>query len=276
MTIEELKKRKEELGYTLEEISDRTGIPLSTVQKVFSGHTASPRYSTWHALENLLAPGGSRRLGEEAFVWNAGDGKRALSKPQGSYTVNDYLKLPDERRCELIDGVLYDMASPTETHQIVVEEIFVQLHNALSLKKGTGRCRPHVAPLDVRFENDDRTVVQPDVMIVCKKDKPEETASDPKWHGIDGAPDFIAEVVSPSTRRMDISIKNGKYAQAGVREYWVVDPGTRTIMVFKYEEKDEVQLYTFQDRVPVGIFDGNVQVDFAGIGEILDEMPKRG
>ena len=105
MTLEEMKKRKKELGYTNEQISELSGVPLGTVQKVLSGVTETPRYDTLHALENVL--GKKERPFNEAMMVRE-SAPYYVGKKQGEYTLEDYYALPDEQRVELIDGVFYD------------------------------------------------------------------------------------------------------------------------------------------------------------------------
>ena len=171
MTLEEMREKKREYGFTNEQISDYTGVPLATVQKIFAGVTESPRYATLQALETLF-----RQLEGERNPGLAAD--RVAESPaymadylksQGEYTLADYYSLPDERRVELIDGVIYDMSSPESIHQILITAIWKDLFNFISDKKGD--CLPMIAPLDVQLDRDDRTMVQPDVLVVCDRGK---------------------------------------------------------------------------------------------------------
>ena len=116
------------------------------------------------------------------------------------------------------------------------------------------------APMDVQLDCDDRTVVQPDILIVCDRKKF-------KNGRVFGAPDFVVEVLSPSTRKKDIQIKTRKYRNAGVREYWMVDIEKEQIIVYRFEKSDLAAIYTFQDKIPVGIFDDECEVDFAEVAE---------
>ena len=113
MTIAEMKERKIQLGYTNEMIAELSGVPLSTVQKIVAGVTEKPRYETLRAIESILnrTPGGAGRVCEEASPY--------MAKRQGEYTIEDYFKIPDERRVELIDGVIYDMTAPFSVHQMI-------------------------------------------------------------------------------------------------------------------------------------------------------------
>ena len=105
-------------------------------------------------------------------------------------------------------------------------------------------------------------MVQPDVLVVCDRSKL-------KYGRLYGTPDFVVEVLSPSTRKKDMYTKLSKYANADVREYWIVDPETKRILVYNFEGDDFVNLYTFEDKVPVAVFEGKCIVDFAEIYEYI-------
>ena len=297
MTIAEMNERKRELGYTDARISELSGVPLSTVRKVLGGITKAPRFDTIKALEKVLgketaASGynsrisdnetaafsyGNRNPGKESTAFSY-DSSMASSAPkgvreaqpeystkkQGEYTLEDYLAIPDERRVELIDGVIYDMSSPLGHHQIIAGQIHFHLVSYISGKGGP--CIPFIAPVDVQLDCDDKTIVQPDVMILCDRSKytPQR---------IVGAPDFVVEVFSKSTRKKDMFIKLNKYRSAGVREYWMVDPDKKTVMAYHFENDDDLSVYTFRDKVPVGIYGGDCVIDFAPIDDYVSQLP---
>ena len=284
MTITEMNERKRELGYTDARISELSGVPLSTVRKVLGGITKAPRYDTIKALEKVLGKetagsGYNSRISDNettAFSYDscmtsgAPQGVREVqpaysTKKQGEYTLEDYLAIPDERRVELIDGVIYDMSSPLGHHQIIAGQIYFHLVSYISGKGGP--CIPFIAPIDVQLDCDDKTIVQPDVMILCDRSKytPQR---------IVGAPDFVVEVLSKSTRKKDIFIKLNKYRSAGVREYWMVDPDKKNVMVYHFENDDDLSVYTFRDKVPVGIYGGDCVIDFAPIDDYVSQLPK--
>ncbi|MCD8022991.1 MAG: Uma2 family endonuclease [Lachnospiraceae bacterium] len=190
-----------------------------------------------------------------------------ITKRHGEYTEEDYLALPQERRVELIDGVIYDMAAPTYIHQAAADVICQCF--AEYIRKQHGLCRTFTAPVDVQLDCDDRTIVQPDVMIVCDRSKFREGR-------ICGAPDLIVEVLSPATSKKDRTLKLGKYKRAGVREYWLVDTDKKRVLVYNLENGDAPAIYGFSDAVPVGIFGDECKVDFkdvdAWIGFMYDTM----
>ena len=117
---------------------------------------------------------------------------------------------------------------------------------------------PFVSPVDVQLDEDDRTVVQPDVLIVCDRSKFQNGR-------VFGAPDFVVEVLSPSTSKKDSRLKLYKYGEAGVREYWMIDPNRKTIVVYDFENSDIPSIYSFDDKVPVSIWDKQYVIDFSRI-----------
>lgn len=252
MTLEQMRQRKRELGYSYEQIAELSGIPLGTVQKVLGGITKSPRYDTLSALERVLAEENPFIVREAATAYKV--------KRQGEYTLEDYLALPEERRVELIDGVFYDMAAPLAGHQAIGGEICRKIRNFISDNKG--KCIPLNAPVDVQLDCDDKTVVQPDVLVICDRDKF-------KNGRVFGAPDFVLEVLSPSTSKKDCTLKLGKYCEAGVRECWIVDPKKKRVLVYHFEVEECLTLYTFDDVVPVQIYDGKCEIDFREIYEYV-------
>lgn len=254
MTIKEMREIKKEMGYTYAQISEWSGVPLGTVQKVFTGETESPRYSTLQALQAVFEREQVHHRVEEPGVYYGGR--------SGEHNVTDYYALPEDVRMELIDGVFYDMASPSFLHQRIAGEIYRQIANYISQQKGS--CIPLIAPMDVRLDCDDRTMVQPDVMIVCDRNKIKN------W-GIMGAPDFILEVLSPSTKRKDCIKKLDKYMEAGVREYWMIDPQQQKVIIYQFEEEIYPVIYGLEEAQPVGIFEDRFKMDLSVIRSMLSE-----
>jgi Uma2 family endonuclease len=172
------------------------------------------------------------------------------------HTYGDYLTWPEDVRYELIDGIAYLMApAPAVSHQDIAGEIFRQAANALRGKS----CRVFIAPVDVRLpkanEADDLidTVVQPDVLAVCDPGKISE-------RGVRGAPDWVLEVLSPSTAGHDQVRKRRVYEQAGVREYWMVHPTDRVLTIYRLENgaygKPDTQV--LEGETPVAVLPGVV------------------
>ena len=194
---------------------------------------------------------------------------------QGQYTLEDYLALPDEQRVELIDGVFFDMFTPTIPHQMIGGELHALIREFLKGKKGP--CRAFISPVDVQLDCDDRTIVQPDVVVLCDPAKLTRAR-------IVGAPDFVVEVLSPSTRAKDILIKTGKYMRAGVREYWMVDDRNRTVTkilpggeaerLSGHEEVYLTRIYSFDQPVPVSVFEEKLTISFSEIEELYADIPE--
>ena len=252
MTIQEMKDKKRERGYTYAQMSELSGVPLGTIQKIFSGETENPRYDTLMALERLFSE--PLMVNEAASPYNF--------ERNGSYTLDDYYALPDDQRVELIDGYFYNMSSPTFGHQSIGGEIHRQIANFI-MENG-GSCRPFIAPVDVQLDCDNKTMVQPDVGIVCDTSKI-------KRFGIYGAPDFLVEVISPSTKKKDYALKLSKYLEAGVREYWIVDFTQEKVLVYFFESDVYPVIYGFDKPVPINIYDGALEIDFSNIARWLQE-----
>ena len=157
MTIKEMTNLKKEMGLSYQDIADMSGVPLGTVQKVFTGVTTSPRRSTIEALTGMFEKE-KKRTGYEYFRHMDFDAVE-------NKTLDDYLALPEGTRIELIDGTFYDMAAPTFVHQRVGAMIFYVFENFVNANGGP--CIPSIAPTDVQLDSDDKTMVQPDVLVVC-------------------------------------------------------------------------------------------------------------
>lgn len=168
------------------------------------------------------------------------------------YTIEDIFNLPEGKRAELIDGQLFFMAPPNRKHQQIVGELFGTIRDYI--KSNHGSCKPYVAPFAVFLNADDKNYVEPDISVICDKYKLTD-------RGCEGAPDWVIEVVSPGSQRMDYMTKLFKYRTAGVREYWIVDSRDRTISLYDFE-RDNMEKHTFSDKVKVGMYD-NFEIDFS-------------
>lgn len=248
MTIEEMKDRKRELGYSYEQIAEYSGVPVGTVQKILGGITKSPRYDTLKALEKIFETDVVSVVSEPAVSYYA--------KKQGEYRVSDYYRLSEEQWVELIDGVIYDMSAPSGIHQTIAGELFARLREYVRARNG--KCIVLISPIDVQLDCDDKTMLQPDVLVVCDKSKLNAK-------NVYGAPDMVIEVTSPATRKKDMSVKLCKYSEAGVREYWIVDTDKKKIIVYNLEKNMEITMYSENDEVPVNIFGGECVISFEEI-----------
>lgn len=170
------------------------------------------------------------------------------------YTQEDYYNLPENIRAELIEGQLYYMAAPSRLHQKILNAVNNTIYNYIRSRNGT--CEVYPAPFAVKLFHDRDTIVEPDISVICNPDKL-------TVQGCTGAPDWIIEIISPSTSSHDYIRKLNLYADAHVREYWIIDPRSSKILVYYLEEKNiNVETYSFQDKIKVNIYD-DFYIDFA-------------
>lgn len=178
----------------------------------------------------------------------------ALKKESEKYTYYDYKNWNDGERYELIDGEVYNMSpAPSKFHQVISGNIFTVFRNYFKGKS----CKVFAAPFDVRFpeyqdQNDDaiETVVQPDISIICDKNKLDDA-------GCKGSPDLIVEILSPYTSRKDLNEKFSLYEKHKVKEYWVIYPYERLLHVNKLGEDSKYGssiIYGLDDKLSPTIF----------------------
>lgn len=169
------------------------------------------------------------------------------------FTEEDYYRLPEDVRAELIYGQFYAMSSPNRMHQEILNFLSTEIN--IYLRSKGGPCKIYPAPFAVKLFDDSKTVVEPDISVICDPNKLTD-------RGCTGAPDWIIEIVSPSNPRHDYVRKLGLYTDAGVREYWIVDPVQRSIHVYLLEEDlFKITIYTLEDKIKTGIYD-NLWIDF--------------
>ena len=299
-TIEEMNQIRQDYGLSYEDIQKGCGeVSLSSIQKIFGGYVEKPRKATIERLsryfeffvrENVRANSkiydfhkankyvaesknyftkGSSAVDVTQNMDGSDDGPSGIQGEiytQRGYTYADYakLELPEGVRVEVIDGYLYKMDAPNISHQDIAGEVFVSFREFI--RKNNGGCKVVVSPVDVRLECDkgDMTVVQPDVIVVCDKNKLENRKN------VKGAPDFVLEVMSPSSKKMDMYVKMTKYKENGVREYWIADYENNKIIKYDFENGDNITIYSFEDKVPVEIFNGELVIDFKEIKKYVE------
>lgn len=163
-----------------------------------------------------------------------------------TYTIDDIYRLPEGERAELIAGRLYMTVPPSRIHQEIAGSIYSEIKQYIRNQKGI--CQPYIAPFAVYLDENNETYVEPDIAVVCDKNKLNDK-------GCLGAPDLIIEIVSPSSKKLDYYTKLVLYRDAGVREYWIVDPTRETILVYLLEQNEAPVIYRFTDMIKVNIFD---------------------
>ena len=160
----------------------------------------------------------------------------------GHYTYADYLGWEGPERYQLINGEAFLMASPSVEHQAMLTELITEFNIWLRGKP----CRVFAAPLDTRLfpedDNSDDTVVQPDLLVICGKDKLSKGS-------VNGPPDLVLEILSPSTSKKEMFLKFEAYLNAGVREYWVIEPEQKLVQVHIYENRHFISSSYKEDGV---------------------------
>lgn len=163
-----------------------------------------------------------------------------------SYTIDDIYSLPEGQRAELMDGQIYNMAPPARIHQKLINRLSQIITNYIDEK--LGNCEVYPAPFAVFLNADNKTYVEPDISVICDPDKLDD-------RGCNGSPDWIIEIISPSTERVDYGIKLFKYHSAGVREYWIINPLNRTVNVFDFEKNQKTGQYSFDIDITSCVFE---------------------
>lgn len=171
-----------------------------------------------------------------------------------TYTIEDIYVLPEGERAELIDGQIYYMAPSSRIHQRISTRLASMIDRYIDEHHGS--CQVYAAPFAVFLNADNKNYVEPDISVICNPNQLDE-------HGCKGAPDWIIEIVSPSSKQMDYFTKLFKYRTSGVREYWIVDPTKNFIIVYNFDNNTSDQ-YTFADTIKAGIY-SDLYIDFSGL-----------
>lgn len=251
MDLKEMISEKDRIGISYEKLSQYSGLSVGALHKLFSGQTKNPRKATLNAIERVF-----NGLAKE-------DNEDSL---KGSHTLEEYYRLPNDRRVELIDGEFFEMEAPNSLHQEIIA--ILQYHFTDFVRKNKGPCKVYSSPMDVQLDQDNRTMVQPDLLVVCDRDKISK-------FGIYGAPDFCLEVVSPSSSKKDLFLKSYKYANAGVREYWIIIPKEKKLLVYNFESGSLMQdMYSLSGLKGVAIWDNRLEIDLDEIREAIEEFEK--
>ena len=287
MTLEEMRKIKDKRGYSFAVLSKYSGVPAITLRKIFSGMTKNPRQATLDAIERVLTSDenvyrgkahdyiqnradfhGDMKVADEgpAFGGSESGGThnhQPRNKRQGEYTLEDYYALPEDVRAELIDGELFIMEVPYLVHQDITSYVHMVIYNYI--RKNKGNCKVYESPIDIQLDMDDKTMVEPDVVVICDKDKI-------KRKKICGAPDFVLEVLSKSTKGKDMLLKSYKYIEAGVSEYWMIDPDKKLLIKYDFSEGESIPMIkALKGQEPVLTFNGKLLIDLEEIEAIINE-----
>ena len=160
-----------------------------------------------------------------------------LNEDSFEYSYSDYMKWQFQERVEIIMGKIFPMSAPTTLHQHIIGELFFNIY---SFFKYTS-CNVILSPIDVRLPvgkqgNTFKTVVQPDLCVICDKSKI-------VTQGIIGAPDLVVEILSPSNRQIEMHEKFEAYQASLVREYWIIHPGEQWMLQYVLNENNLYELH---------------------------------
>lgn len=293
MDIKDLKNRKKALKMTTADIAYHAELPVSTVSKIMTGETRNPSYITIEKIETVILNEEMKRriiAYRDAIMeyYSAKDVGEALdyfefdkkyrrdnhlddapipyarSKDESKYIsdstirknelrvdVNMLSKLDEDKYIELIDGNIIISQAPSVMHQMLVQNIGKAIDQFI--EKNHGNCKLFNVGINVQIDEDDYTMLIPDIVVLCQTEKLNE-------NGILGAPDLVMEVTSKSSKRLDYNDKMHKYMRAGVREYWIVDPEAERVTVYIEGEPMLAYIYNFNDSIPVGIYNGELEI----------------
>lgn len=250
MDIFDLKEKKKAAGLTNQEIADLSGIPFSTINKIFSGATKNPRYSTLLAIEEVI-----QTKTKIPFTYNEKSYQPLMVQEAAApymckarkYQMEDIENLEEDVRAELIHGKLYMLGTPNRIHQYLLNDILFQINT--HIKKNKGACHVYPAPFEVRLFENNSTYVEPDISVICNTDKLTD-------RGCLGSPEWIIEIVSTSNFKHDYVTKLMLYQMAGVKEYWIVDPKEEMVYVHDFENTKNSRCYTFEETVICNTLEG--------------------
>ena len=292
LSLDEMKKIRKKKNMSYEEIARKSGVSISSVQKIFGSENPNPRKSTLEKLSMAFSisdvysvlndneykindkndiPQKISDVNKRYNIFGKGkvlSGSLESQKSMSGYTWEDYvaMELPEGKRIEIIDGVVYDMTSPSQTHQAILGYLFNYLYN--ELRKRKRRCLPFMAPFAVRLDFDDgpTTVVQPDLLVKCSQDvKVDDEGNELPW-----IPRFVIEILSTSTRSKDMYIKTKKYKESGIIEYWLIDNKSKQVIKYNFET-DKIEIFGYDRKIPIDIFEGDIKIDMKDLQDYLEE-----
>lgn len=250
MDIFDLKEKKKAAGLTNQEIADLSGIPFSTINKIFSGATKNPRYSTLLAIEEVILT-----KSKIPFTYNEKSYQPLMVQEAAApymckarkYVMEDIELLEEGVRAELINGRLYMLGAPNRIHQYILSEMLFQIK--MHIHSNKGKCHVYPAPFDVKLFGDESTNVQPDIAVICDTDKLTDK-------GCSGPPEWLIEIVSSSNFKHDYATKLMLYQMAGVKEYWIVDPKEEMVYVHDFENTKNSKSYSFSEKILSNTLEG--------------------
>ena len=257
---------RESLGLTQKDIERISGIQQAEISKIEKG-VGNPSLATvvrlGKAVNNVISldfsPAGDSTVYENAALNDELVKYLGTGKHQGEFTVSDMGKLPEDSRYELIDGCIYDIGTPSMVHQDILIHVTSVIYNFIKGKNG--RCKVS-SNFGLRFVGDEKNYVVPDIGIICDQNKI-------SYDGVNGAPDFLVEIVSPNNKRNDYYRKLDLYGKRGVREYWIIDPMKKCVVVHDFDNDECPEIHFLNETVSVGIYGDELQIDLNEINAII-------
>lgn len=258
---------RESKGLTQKNLEERTGIHQAEISKIERG-IGNPSVLTLAR----LAEGAEHRFKMEFIdkgirrdvpMCESAAPYLEVGKYQGEFTIADIEAIPDDVRCELIEGCIYECAAPSTAHQELISEVFFTVETFI--RRNNGPCKVYLAPEGLAFIDDDENFFQPDMMVICDREKITS-----RW--IYGTPDFVMEVVSKSNAKHDYQLKSHVYYKKGVKEYWILDPIKKRLTVYLNEEEWMPRVYPLEGIIGMHIYDGQVSIDLGRLGEIIEGL----
>ncbi len=255
------------LNMTQKELEEKSGIHQADISKYEKGE-GNPSVKTMQRLAEAM---GAKIDISKGYIFNrpyvcnvplsaAVAAYVPAGKVQGEYVVDDLAFLPDDVRVEIINGVIYDMATPNVPHQQIIGYIYYKVRSYIEQHQGSEDLIS--SPFGLFFD-DERNYLEPDLAIVCN---PKII----KKKGVLGAPDFILEVCSPGNAQYDLSTKLSVYQKLGVKEYWIIHPMKRYLVKYLLQDENPPQVFYLDQKVPIDTLDGKCVIDLKEIAEIID------
>lgn len=242
-----LKLARKVRGFTQRDMAKRLEISNSTYCLYEKGER-EPNVNTIEKIAHILYVSIDELFG----LYNFGT-ENLIKETSKSYSIRphvtweEFYDLPDGEHAELINGELHYMTAPSRAHQKIVMELSYAFVSYIKDRKG--KCEVYPAPFAVKLSEEEHTIVQPDISVICDKNKLDD-------RGCNGAPDMVVEILSPSTKDYDSINKYNLYKEYGVREYWIIDPITKKVMVsLLYGEFRMPNIYGVGSSIKVEIFD---------------------
>lgn len=244
-------------GKKRKDVSKDLGIKYTTLTDYIKGNTY-PNFETLRDLGYYFRVDGRDFLVDLSRRQDIVERARIYAQRLGTnggedyHSFEEYYETPLGYPVELLKGRFFVCESPSIRHQSIVSNLLFEFKSFISTKKGS--CKVFPGPIDVEFSLDKDTVCVPDLVIICNPGLIKN------MQRCQGAPDLIVEVLSPSSIEKDLIVKRDIYEEAGVREYWVIDPLENNVTVFardshSHKYPTHPTKYSFQDNIPVGIYE---------------------